>query len=447
MKNIFKTLTIIILTLLMKVSLVNASDLNITGNTSENAVITDAKGNIISNNEKFSEWQPVDVTYPDITIENNNISDGDTISIIIPENVQVKQNIKAPVLAKDKQNIGTFTISKGAKAGTITITNAKHVNSTPLNRHLYVSFGAYGTEKDENTNDDWIINKVAWINQTNGNIVWNVAVNNQDGLENTIIIKDTPDDNQSLINNTVNVQYGHYQGQTFIVERQGTLPIIKTKDGFEVDLGKYSEKNAQITYETKPITNGFIKNNVSLEVNGKEIGSNSATVNYGADAGYIGSSSQSKSSLNDSSSSDSSLSSSSMSSSSSNEIASKPSESNVSGTPLRDKTTLKSNSSSEKLLNDSSSSIKDERTKVESTSISKSSVTGSSNNNQQKLIAVKNQNQSLSSTSSEKHLEPSNKNNKIPKTGEKQEYLKAIGVVILTLLFLFIIVLRKKDKK
>lgn len=444
MKKIFKTLTVIILTLLMKVGLANASNLNVTGNTSESAEITDTKGNTITKNEKFSEWQPVDVTYPDITIENKDISNGDTISIIIPENVQVKQNIKAPVLAKDKQNIGTFTILKGAKMGTITITNAKHVNSTPLNRHLYVSFGAYGTVKDENTNDDWIINKVAWINQTNGNIVWNVAVNNQDGLENTIIIKDTPDDNQSLINNTVNVQYGHYQGQTFIVERQGTLPMIKTKDGFEVDLGRYSEKNAQITYETKPLTNGFIKNDVMLKVNGKEIGSNSATVNYGADAGYIGSSNQSKSSLNNSSSSDSSLSSSSMSSSSSDEITSK---SSVSSDLSNDKTALKSNSSSEKLLNDSSSSIKDERTKVESTSISKSSVTGSSNNNQQKIIAVKNQSKNLSSTSSKKHLEPSNQNNEIPKTGEKQEYLKAIGVVILTLLFLFIIVLRKKDKK
>lgn len=444
MKKIFKTLTVIILTLLMKVGLANASNLNVTGNTSESAVITDTKGKTIPKNEKFSEWQPVDVTYPDITIENKDISDGDTISIIIPENVQVKQNIKAPVLAKDKQNIGTFTILKGAKMGTIAITNAKHVNSTPLNRHLYVSFGAYGTVKDENTNDDWIINKVAWINQINGNIVWNVAVNNQDGLENAIIIKDTPDDNQSLINNTVNVQYGHYQGQTFIVERQGTLPMIKTKDGFEVDLGRYSEKNAQITYETKPLTNGFIKNDVVLEVNGKEIGSNSATVNYGADAGYIGSSSQSKSSLNNSSSSDSSSSSSSMSSSSSDEITSK---SSVSSDLSNDKTALKSNSSSEKLLNDSSSSIKDEKTKVESTSISKSSVTGSSINNQQKIIAIKNQSQSLSSTSSENHLEPSNKNNEIPKTGEKQEYLKAIGVVILTLLFLFIIVLRKKDKK
>lgn len=456
MKKLLIHFMTIILTLLTTVSLVHAENLSVTGNTADSAVITDSKGNVIPHDKEISEWESVSVKYPDVAIPNDEkVNNGDTITITLPSNVQVKNNFDVPVKSKEGVTVGNFTINKGNSTGTITITNADYVNSKPLARHLYVQFGAYG-KGEQNSGTDWVVNKVAWINQDNKNIVWNVAVNNQDGANNTIVIKDTPDANQELVSDTVQVQYGHYEGQKFVVERQGTLPITKTSDGFEVNLGKYSEKNAQITYETKSLTNGFVRNDVSLEVNGATVGTSSAEINYGAEAGYTGSSSSSSSMTSSSSSSVSSSASSSsvVSSSSSESSSSKVSSEMSSSSSKANSSSVESSSSvvpSSKEM--SSSNVKSSKKVSSSKELSSTSseskeaeviVATSSNNSSEAHKTVSECTKSQSSVNAHK---AQNKAHNMPKTGEKKaQYLTVAGLVILAIVGLIVIVSRK-DKK
>lgn len=270
-------------------STTQAAILTVQGNQASEAKIYDSQGKLVPHDEPLSQWTSYNISYS-LSVKTSDIHNGDTILVYLPNNVQVKNSIHdVPIYTDTNVQIGTFQINSGSMQGKITITNASVINNTPLDQHINVSFGVYGTRADNTPSADWIINKVAWINQNNHNIVWNVAVNNTSGKNSQIIIHDMPDSNSELVSNNVTVQYGYYENNTFMVTREGALPIKKTSDGFTVNLGDYEEPNAQIVYETKPIKQGFITNKVELVVNGVVTGTNQATIDYDANGNYIGS--------------------------------------------------------------------------------------------------------------------------------------------------------------
>ena len=309
-KTILLTVAIFIFSMF---GVAKAANITVTGNQASNATITDINGKDVTNNNDLNEWKQYTISYH-ITLNSNNYSNGDTFNIYLPSNVQVKNSFTLPVNSPDGNQIATYSMNKGSNCGTVTITNANWLNKHPLNDFMNITFSVYGTKGNSN-DGTWKINKVCWFAQ-DGGVMWNIAVNNVSGKDNKLVITDQPSSHQTLKEDTVQVQYGYYDNKgTFVVQRQGTLPINKTSDGFYVDLGNYPEKNAQITYETIPDKGyqGYLTNNCQLVENGKVVADNSAAIDYNGSANGGGSFKHSSSSslINNSSSSSQKLSSSS----------------------------------------------------------------------------------------------------------------------------------------
>lgn len=316
-----KKLKLILITLILCMfcaGTVNANAISVTGNQAKNATIIDIDGNNVTTDNTLNEWKQYTISYH-ITLDSNNYSNGDTFDVYLPSNVQVKNTFSLPIKSSDGIQIATYSMNKGSQYGTVTITGADWLNKHPLKDFMNITFSVYGTKGNSN-DGTWKINKVCWFAQDEG-VMWNIAINNVSGKDNKLVITDQPSSHQTLKEDTVQVQYGYYDNNgNFVVQRQGALPITKTSDGFSVDLGVYSEKNAQITYETIPDKGyqGYLTNKCQLLENGKVIADNSAEIDYTGSANGGGSFKPSNSSslINSSSSQKSSISSSLSSSSS-----------------------------------------------------------------------------------------------------------------------------------
>lgn len=365
MKKIKIILLATILFIFTMVGVSKADNITVTGNQASDAIITDINGKDVTDNNDLNEWKQYTISYH-ITLNSNNYSNGDTFNIYLPSNVQVKNSFTLPVKSPDGNQIATYSMNKGSNCGTVTITNANWLNNHPLNDFMNITFSVYGT-KDNSNDGTWKINKVCWFAQ-DGGVMWNIAVNNVSGKDNKLVITDQPSSHQTLKGDTVQVQYGYYDNNgNFVVQRQGTLPITKTSDGFSVDLGVYSEKNAQITYETIPDRGyqGYLTNNCQLVENGKVVADNSAAIDYNGSANGGGSfKPSSSSSLTNNSSSQKLSISSSINKSSLISSSSKKDSSSVSSLIK----SSKENSSKVSIIKSSLSSSKDNSKAVSSNS-------------------------------------------------------------------------------
>lgn len=383
-----KKLKLILITLILCMfcaGTVNANDISVTGNQAKNATIIDIDGNNVTTDNTLNEWKQYTISYH-ITLDSNNYSNGDTFDVYLPSNVQVKNTFSLPIKSSDGIQIATYSMNKGSQYGTVTITGADWLNKHPLKDFMNITFSVYGTKGNSN-DGTWKINKVCWFAQ-DGGVMWNIAVNNVSGKDNKLVITDQPSSHQTLKGDTVQVQYGYYDNNgNFVVQRQGALPITKTSDGFSVDLGVYSEKNAQITYETIPDKGyqGYLTNKCQLLENGKVIADNSAEIDYTGSANGGGSFKPSNSSslINSSSSQKSSISS-SLSSSSSVIISSSVNKCSL---------------SSSKLLSSSSSSTKD-KSSLQSLSESSKEYSGKTSISKPSLSRSKESSKVVSSSSS-----------------------------------------------
>ena len=351
MKRIKTILLTVVIFIFSMVGVSKADNITVTGNQASNATITDINGKDVTSNNDLNEWKQYTISYH-ITLNSSNYSNGDTFKIYLPSNVQVKNSFTLPVNSTDGNQIATYSMNKGSNCGTVTITNADWLNKHPLNDFMNITFSVYGTKGNSN-DGTWKINKVCWFAQDEG-VMWNIAVNNVSGKDNKLVITDQPSSHQTLKSDTVQVQYGYYDNNgNFVVQRQGTLPINKTSNGFYVDLGNYPEKNAQITYETIPDKGyqGYLTNKCQLVENGKVVADNSAAIDYNGSANGGGSFNPSNSSslINSSSSQRSSISS-SLSSSSIVIVSSSVNKSSLSSSkllssnssPIKDKSSLQS---------------------------------------------------------------------------------------------------------
>lgn len=383
-----KKLKLILITLILCMfcaGTVNANAISVTGNQAKNATIIDIDGNNVTTDNTLNEWKQYTISYH-ITLDSNNYSNGDTFDVYLPSNVQVKNTFSLPIKSSDGIQIATYSMNKGSQYGTVTITGADWLNKHPLKDFMNITFSVYGTKGNSN-DGTWKINKVCWFAQ-DGGVMWNIAVNNVSGKDNKLVITDQPSSHQTLKEDTVQVQYGYYDNNgNFVVQRQGALPITKTSDGFSVDLGVYSEKNAQITYETIPDKGyqGYLTNKCQLLENGKVIADNSAEIDYTGSANGGGSfKPSSSSSLINSSSSQKLSISSSLSSSSSVIISSSVNKCSL---------------SSSKLLSSSSSSTKD-KSSLQSLSESSKEYSSKTSISKPSLIISKESSKVVSSSSS-----------------------------------------------
>lgn len=411
MKKIKTILLTAVIFIFSMFGVAKADNITITGNQASNATITDINGKDVTNNNDLNEWKQYTISYH-ITLNSNNYSNGDTFKIYLPSNVQVKNSFTLPVNSPDGNQIATYSMNKGANCGTVTITNADWLNKHPLNDFMNITFSVYGTEGNSN-DGTWKINKVCWFAQ-DGGVMWNIAVNNVSGKDNKLVITDQPSSHQTLKGNTVQVQYGYYDvNGNFVVQQQGTLPINKTSDGFYVDLGNYSEKNAQITYETIPDKGyqGYLTNKCQLVENGKVVADNSAEVNYSGSASgggsfkpsssssLINNSSSQKLSINSSISKNSLISSSSKKDSSSLSSLIESSKENSSKVSII-KSSLSSSKDSSKAVSSSSSKSTYSSSNIKSSSI----ISSLSSNKKSESSKIKSFSSKFTSTKSSSSL-------------------------------------------
>lgn len=255
-----------------------ADSVPITGNTADDAVITDSSGNVVSGN--LDKYVAYTLTYHWTIPNGSNIKAGDTATFTLPDNVQVTDNVSFNI-TYNGEVVGTFYIAAGSKTGTLTFNNyfEEHPKQN-ISGNLEIQ--VTGTTESEKNNYDWMINKVGWFDQ-NGVPTWNIALNPNGEHYDKLEVKDVISDNQELIPGTVIVQYGHYdENGKFIVEKEDDNPTY-TQDGQTLDFTFTDVDSAiQIVYQPKPTSDhGILSNKATVQGPGIKEESSSAQLSYG----------------------------------------------------------------------------------------------------------------------------------------------------------------------
>ena len=364
---------------------VSANNINITGNQASDAIVKDKNGQVISPGTALNKYVGYNVSY-NWTIPNGiKVMSGDTSSFYLPDNVQVSANTSFDVYYKGIV-IGTFNINAGQRVGTLTY-NA-YLSQHPMNNITgTLTFGVNGKETSA-SNENWHINKVSWINKTNGLPVWNIAVNPQLTHYDSLTINDTMSSNQKIDPSTITVLYGHYDSNgNFITESEDKNFKDYTINGNEITFNFHNVDRAiNIVYQTVPTNRAAkqqLQNTATMIGNGSPDDSNNGTWSDSSNMYYQGNGnidgnlpSVSSSSVSSSSVSSSSVSSSSVSSSSVN--SSSVSSSSVSSSSVSSSLVNSSSVSSSSVSSSSVSSSSVSFSSVSSSSVSSSSVSSSS---------------------------------------------------------------------
>ncbi|MCH4010009.1 Ig-like domain-containing protein [Companilactobacillus sp.] len=108
-----------IVTFLTSFKPTQAAEVNMSGITTEDAVLTDSNGNDITNSDQLNPDQTYKATY-NWTISNGQvISNGDTATLQLPKNVSTDTNLIISVKDASGNYLGTLTIPKDSTTGTI----------------------------------------------------------------------------------------------------------------------------------------------------------------------------------------------------------------------------------------------------------------------------------------------------------------------------------------
>ena len=269
---------------------VSANNINITGNQASDAIVKDKNGQVISPGTALNKYVGYNVSY-NWTIPNGiKVMSGDTSSFYLPDNVQVSANTSFDVYYKGIV-IGTFNINAGQRVGTLTY-NA-YLSQHPMNNITgTLTFGVNGKETSA-SNENWHINKVSWINKTNGLPVWNIAVNPQLTHYDSLTINDTMSSNQKIDPSTITVLYGHYDSNgNFITESEDKNFKDYTINGNEITFNFHNVDRAiNIVYQTVPTNRAAkqqLQNTATMIGNGSPDDSNNGTWSDSSNMYYQG---------------------------------------------------------------------------------------------------------------------------------------------------------------
>lgn len=243
---------------------VNAKALIASGNSAQDAIITDEKGNIINHDQPLEKWNHYQVTYHWEIANNQTIMPGDTISFTLPENVQTYVPLEFPIKFKDEV-VGTFKIDQNSQVGILTFNDYIQKNDlTNIKGDLNIT--VTGKKFDKFT-PNWQVNKAGWVDDTSKKPTWNIAMNPNNETWGNVTVTDTMSDNQSYIPGSAYIQYGHYDNNgDFIIESTDYNPDLEQNGQTLIFHVADVHSAFQIRYQTTAKSpEGTLKNTASVE--------------------------------------------------------------------------------------------------------------------------------------------------------------------------------------
>ncbi|MBO9164719.1 SpaA isopeptide-forming pilin-related protein [Lactiplantibacillus pentosus] len=190
-----------ILTLFVLGSTAHAKEISVSGLDANSAQVYDKNGQLMPPSSLLNTTTSYQVTYNWQIPDSEVLNAGDTVTVGIPANVKVQNNVSFPVVDPDGVTIGTFTYKAGDPTGTITFNDRL---SGLQNRHGTLTINANGNSTI--SGDERSIAKSGSIFTSDEagsptTLFWHITV--QPGNNPTIVITDTLGPNQTFLPDTV----------------------------------------------------------------------------------------------------------------------------------------------------------------------------------------------------------------------------------------------------
>lgn len=259
---------------LFGVSKAYAADLTdqVTGLAATDASITDASGASYTPDSATSLFTAYQVTYNWAIPDGVAVSDGDTATFEIPQNLAVNKQVI--FLVQDKttgQTVGEAVIPEGSQTGTITFN--EFFSSYSVNRAGTIGFSAYGTTNPIG-DDNWNVAKVGTVNKEAGLASWIIPVNPKNETWTDVILHDVSSDNQTIDWSTFKVRTGQFDDTGNLPDDPAPVELVEGTDytltknadgGFTINLAEITQ-GIQISYLAVPddMEQGVLNNCVDL---------------------------------------------------------------------------------------------------------------------------------------------------------------------------------------
>ncbi|WP_369524283.1 Ig-like domain-containing protein [Lactiplantibacillus pentosus] len=190
-----------ILTLFVLGSTAHAKEVSVSGLDANSAQVYDKNGQLMPPSSSLNTSTSYKVNYNWQIPDSEVVNAGDTVTVGIPSNVKVQNNVSFPVVDADGVTIGTFTYKAGDPTGTITFNDQI---SGLQNRHGTLTINANGNSTI--SGDERSIAKSGSIFTSDEagsptTLFWHITV--QPGNNPTIVITDTLGPNQTFLPDTV----------------------------------------------------------------------------------------------------------------------------------------------------------------------------------------------------------------------------------------------------
>lgn len=238
-------------------------EIDITGNTAQDATVTTSSGENVTGNNNLDRYDNYEITY-DWSIPNGtSIQNGDTATFTIPDNVQILTDTSFPVKTSDGAVIGTFTIKKGQRVGTLTFNS--YLSQHPMT-NIHGTLSIWGNGTVDQTYEQSEIHKAGWIDGNN-QPTWDILYNPNSEHRTNVVITDTLFGPQKLDPNSIQVSLGTADAQgNFTGTVDPSIKPIIDGNKFTIKIPDLNQA-VQIVYHSTPTTSGQVS--VNNEVSGK----------------------------------------------------------------------------------------------------------------------------------------------------------------------------------
>lgn len=227
MKKCWLIITLLLAILIINVNHAEAASIPISGNKASDAIITDQNGKTYTDTDDLNQGEQYNVTYHWSLPNNVQVQAGDTATFFLPGNLKMTGNDTFDIHLGNNNGpvIGTFTIKKNARTGTLTFNNYFQQHPHAIDREGIITFGAWSQTTGEpiiDNNDNWHINKTRWYAQNADDTInkndayWNFDFNPQMKHYDSVTITDTMSANQSVIPGSVNIIFGQFSNENVV---------------------------------------------------------------------------------------------------------------------------------------------------------------------------------------------------------------------------------------
>jgi len=168
--------------------------------------ITDTNGETYAASDVLSAYASYTAVYQWSIADGVTITDGDTATITLPDNLRFTASNFAILTLDKKHQVGTITAVNGAKTATMTF-NSYFAENQSIERKGTLTFSTNGLDKTAG-DANYKINKVGWLVKQGSEqlLLWNIVINPNGETWNNVQITDELGLYQTLDTNSVNVE-------------------------------------------------------------------------------------------------------------------------------------------------------------------------------------------------------------------------------------------------